>query len=84
MQYGGHERLSQWQSGRPGDRVLEVDVPLSYGLTGLQQPSLNTVAFNWDPTAPVGVYIKVRNISSINSNATGFYNWVIRSSEASS
>lgn len=54
--------MSLWQRARPGDRILEVDVPLSYGLFDVCQPvnSLNMVHFSWDPTKEVGVYIKVR------------------------
>lgn len=55
------EQISSWQKSRPGDRILEVDVPLSYGLFDVGQPgaALNTVHFTWDPTKEVGVYIKV-------------------------
>lgn len=55
------EQMTSWQQSRPGDRILEVDVPLSYGLCNVQQPNnaLNTVQFSWDPTKEVGAYIKV-------------------------
>lgn len=61
LQYMEREQMSIWQRSRPGDRILEVDVPLSYGLCDVSQPNniLNTVHFNWDPTKEVGVYIKV-------------------------
>lgn len=51
-----------WQRARPGERLLEVDVPLSYGMVDVYQPSPsnNSVEFMWDPTKEVGVYIKVR------------------------
>lgn len=54
--------MSLWQRSRPGDRILEIDVPLSYGLFDVVQPAttLNAVQFSWDPTKEVGVYIKVR------------------------
>lgn len=53
--------MSSWQKARPGDRILEVDIPLSYGLFEVLQPNsvLNVVQFNWDPTKEVGAYIKV-------------------------
>lgn len=62
LQYMEREQISSWQRARPGDRILEVDVPLSYGLFDVTQPSnaLNAVSFSWDPTKEVGVYIKVR------------------------
>lgn len=53
--------MTLWQKARPGDRILEVDVPLSYGAFDIVQPSnaLNIIHFSWDPTKEVGVYIKV-------------------------
>lgn len=58
--------MLSWQKSRPGDRILEVDVPLSYGAYDITQPSsaINLVQFSWDPTKEVGIYIKVR-ISSM-------------------
>lgn len=55
------EQMTLWQRSRPGDRILEIDVPLSYGLFDVVQPAsmLNAVQFSWDPTKEVGVYIKV-------------------------
>ncbi|KAB0805618.1 hypothetical protein PPYR_02588 [Photinus pyralis] len=66
LQYMEREQMSLWQQSRPGDRILEVDVPLSYGLCDVLQPSnaLNLIAFTWDPTKEVGVYIKVNCIST--------------------
>ncbi|GLV44658.1 gemini [Carabus blaptoides fortunei] len=66
LQYMEKEQMSLWQSSRPGDRIIEVDVPLSYGLCEVIQPpnQLNAVHFLWDPTKEVGVYIKVNCIST--------------------
>lgn len=60
--------MLSWQKARPGDRILEVDIPLSYGLFEVTQPTslLNVVQFNWDPTKEVGVYIKVNKLHSKN------------------
>lgn len=62
------EQMQQWQQSRPGERIIEVDVPLSYGLCHVSQPlsssSLNTVEIFWDPLKEVGVYIKVNCIST--------------------
>ena len=54
--------MAAWQASRPGDRIVEVDIPLSYGVYDVVQDQylLNTVEFLWDPTKEVGVYIKVR------------------------
>lgn len=59
-----------WQRARPGERLLEVDVPLSYGMVDVCQPSPsnNSVEFMWDPTKEVGVYIKVDCALEIKSN----------------
>lgn len=69
LQYMEKEQISSWQRARPGDRILEVDVPLSYGLFDVIQPTnaLNTVSFSWDPTKEVGVYIKVSFITSYST-----------------
>lgn len=64
LQYMEKEQMDAWQKARPGDRILEVDIPLSYGAFDITQPSsaLNVVSFVWDPTKEVGVYIKVRKV----------------------
>ncbi|KAL7737667.1 hypothetical protein ACLKA6_006071 [Drosophila palustris] len=68
LQFMEREQMQQWQQSRPGDRIIEVDVPLSYGLCHVSQPlsssSLNTVEIFWDPLKEVGVYIKVNCIST--------------------
>lgn len=60
--------MQQWQASRPGERIIEVDLPLSYGLCHVSQPLnpnyLNTVEILWDPMKEVGVYIKVNCIST--------------------
>lgn len=57
------EQIQQWLASRPGERIVEVDVPLSYGLCHVSQPLninlVNTVEVHWDPMKEVGVYIKV-------------------------
>lgn len=60
--------MQQWQASRPGERIIEVDLPLSYGLCHVSQPLnpnyLNTVEIFWDPMKEVGVYVKVNCIST--------------------
>ena len=62
------EQMQQWQASRPGERIIEVDLPLSYGLCHVSQPLnpnyLNTVEIFWDPMKEVGVYVKVNCIST--------------------
>ncbi|XP_053621269.1 transcription factor CP2 isoform X2 [Plodia interpunctella] len=65
LQYMEREQISQWHAERPGERIVEVDVPLSYGVIRVEQPaSLNSLHVFWDPTKDVGVYIKVNCIST--------------------
>ncbi|XP_050358826.1 transcription factor CP2 isoform X2 [Nymphalis io] len=65
LQYAEREQIAQWHAERPGDRILEVDVPLSYGVLRAELPaSLNALHVYWDPTKDVGVYIKVNCIST--------------------
>ena len=60
---------------RPGDRIMEIDVPLSYGIYDVVQDNnnLNVVEFVWDPTKEVGVYIKVSQtkIIVVSSSSSG-------------
>ncbi|XP_049882617.1 transcription factor CP2 isoform X2 [Pectinophora gossypiella] len=65
LQYMEREQIAQWHAERPSERILEVDVPLSYGVIRVEQPScLNALHVFWDPTKDVGVYIKVNCIST--------------------
>jgi transcription factor CP2-like protein len=65
LQYMEREQMHIWQSSRPGERILDIDIPLSYGLIHVNQTSLlNTAEIHWDPMKEVGVYIKVNCIST--------------------
>ncbi|CAL4111679.1 unnamed protein product, partial [Meganyctiphanes norvegica] len=66
LQYMEREQLQSWRQMRPGERILEIDIPLSYGVSDVTQDwkCLNNVEFDWDPTKEVGVYIKVNCIST--------------------
>ncbi|KAG0695893.1 Transcription factor CP2 [Chionoecetes opilio] len=66
LQYMERQQLDSWRQMRPGERILELDIPLSYGVFDVTQDSscLNTCEFDWDPTKEVGVYIKVNCIST--------------------
>lgn len=61
LQYMEKEKILAWQVSRPGERIVELDIPLSYGLFDVEQDSnmLNALSFLWDPTKEVGAYIKV-------------------------
>ena len=65
LQYMEREQMQIWQSSRPGERILDIDIPLSYGLIHVNQSALlNTAEILWDPMKEVGVYIKVNCIST--------------------
>jgi hypothetical protein len=75
------EQMAAWQVSRPGDRIVEVDIPLSYGIYDVFQDQylLNTVEFLWDPTKEVGVYIKVCTISLAFPNVSRLHGLVVSS-----
>ncbi|XP_055602369.1 uncharacterized protein LOC129751103 isoform X2 [Uranotaenia lowii] len=67
LQYMEREQMQLWQASRPGERILDVDIPLSYGLIQVQPNSsslLNTMEIYWDPMKEVGVYVKINCIST--------------------
>ncbi|XP_073973904.1 transcription factor CP2 like gemini isoform X2 [Rhodnius prolixus] len=66
LQFMEREQMAIWVASHPGDSILEVDLPLSYGIFDLNHDAinLNSVEFLWDPTKEVGVYIKVNCIST--------------------
>ena len=55
------EQIMAWRQANPGSRILEIDIPLSYGITDViqDQVNLNAATFTWDPAKEVGVFIKV-------------------------
>lgn len=69
------EQIAAWRMSRPGDRIVEIDVPLSYGIYDVVQDNnnLNVVEFVWDPTKEVGVYIKVLLYTCISFSLIYFY-----------
>lgn len=66
LRYIEREQMNAWQLSRPGDRLIEIDKPLSYGLLDtIEDPKhINSVQLLWDPTKEVGVFIKVNCIST--------------------
>uniref|UniRef100_A0A671XRN7 Transcription factor CP2-like 1 n=1 Tax=Sparus aurata TaxID=8175 RepID=A0A671XRN7_SPAAU len=66
LQYMEHQQLEGWRWNRPGDRILDIDIPLS---VGIQEPRshpmhLNTIEFLWDPVKNASVFIQVNCIST--------------------
>ncbi|XP_072260109.1 transcription factor CP2-like protein 1 [Pyxicephalus adspersus] len=66
LQYSERQQLESWQMSHPGDRILDLDVPLSVGVIDpVAHPStLNTIEFMWDPNKRTSVFIQVNCIST--------------------
>uniref|UniRef100_A0A672HK39 Transcription factor CP2-like 1 n=1 Tax=Salarias fasciatus TaxID=181472 RepID=A0A672HK39_SALFA len=66
LQYMEHQQLEGWRWNRPGDRILDVDVPLSVGIVEPRSHPLhlNTIEFLWDPVKNASVFIQVNCIST--------------------
>ncbi|XP_023687900.1 transcription factor CP2-like isoform X2 [Paramormyrops kingsleyae] len=66
LQYTEHQQLEGWRWNRPGDRILDLDVPMSVGMTDARSnpTQLNTVEFLWDPSKRTSVFIQVHCIST--------------------
>uniref|UniRef100_A0A096M6S9 Transcription factor CP2-like 1 n=1 Tax=Poecilia formosa TaxID=48698 RepID=A0A096M6S9_POEFO len=66
LQYMEHQHLEGWRWNRPGDRILDIDVPLSVGILDPRSDPLhlNTIEFLWDPLKNASVFIQVHCIST--------------------
>uniref|UniRef100_A0A674MQG3 Transcription factor CP2 n=1 Tax=Takifugu rubripes TaxID=31033 RepID=A0A674MQG3_TAKRU len=66
LQYTEHQQLEGWRWNRPGDRILDLDIPMSVGIIDprANPTQLNTVEFLWDPSKRTSVFIQVHCIST--------------------
>ncbi|XP_078085427.1 transcription factor CP2-like protein 1 [Mustelus asterias] len=66
LQYMEHQQLEGWRWSRPGDRILDMDVPLSAGIVDprANPTQLNTIEFLWDPAKRTSVFVQVHCIST--------------------
>uniref|UniRef100_A0A672YXB9 Transcription factor CP2-like 1 n=1 Tax=Sphaeramia orbicularis TaxID=375764 RepID=A0A672YXB9_9TELE len=66
LQYMEHQQLEGWRWNRPGDRILDIDIPLSVGILEPRSHPLhlNTIEFLWDPVKNASVFIQVNCIST--------------------
>jgi transcription factor CP2-like protein len=66
LQYMEAEQITEWSAKHPSERIIDVDLPLSYGvLEPVRDVNyINSVSFKWDPTRDTGVFIKVNCIST--------------------
>ncbi|XP_075379093.1 LOW QUALITY PROTEIN: uncharacterized protein LOC142419717 [Mycteria americana] len=60
------QQPERWRWSRPGDRILDIDIPLSVGILEPQtHPTLlNTAEFLWDPPRRTPVFVQVHCIST--------------------
>ena len=66
LQYMETEQIGEWRNSHPGERILDFDLPLSYGISDPQEDpkSTNSISFKWDPTRDTGVFLKVNCVST--------------------
>uniref|UniRef100_G3UDP1 Grh/CP2 DB domain-containing protein n=1 Tax=Loxodonta africana TaxID=9785 RepID=G3UDP1_LOXAF len=61
LQCTGHQQLGGWKWNRPGDRLHEVDIPGSVGITDTKT---NPNEFLWDPAKRSSAFIQAPCIST--------------------
>ncbi|XP_072226318.1 upstream-binding protein 1 isoform X1 [Leuresthes tenuis] len=66
LQYTEHQQLEGWRWNRPGDRLLDIDIPMSVGIVEQKtNPSqLNAAEFLWDLNKRASVFVQVHCIST--------------------
>ncbi|XP_059826299.1 transcription factor CP2-like protein 1 isoform X1 [Hypanus sabinus] len=66
LQYTERQQLESWRWNRPGDRILDLDLPLSVGILEPRADplQLNCVEFLWEPTKRTSVFVQVHCIST--------------------
>uniref|UniRef100_A0A8C5G680 Upstream-binding protein 1 n=1 Tax=Gouania willdenowi TaxID=441366 RepID=A0A8C5G680_GOUWI len=66
LQYTEHQQLEGWRWNRPGDRLLDIDIPMSVGIVEPKtHPSqLNAAEFLWDLNKRTSVFVQVHCIST--------------------
>ncbi|XP_072173911.1 transcription factor CP2-like [Diadema setosum] len=66
LQYTEQAQIHGWKTNRPGERILRIDLPLSYNIVKYNTASqnINAVEFFWDPSSTVGCFLQIHCISS--------------------
>ncbi|XP_078376231.1 transcription factor CP2-like isoform X2 [Oculina patagonica] len=66
LQVQESEKYEEWKNNRPADRILEIDVPMSSGVSNIRSKGslLNCYEFEWDPTKGSEVYVIINCVSS--------------------
>ncbi|RWS12326.1 Transcription factor CP2-like protein [Dinothrombium tinctorium] len=60
LQFMEKDLINQWKQQRQTERILDIDIPLSYGIFDIAHDSqdINRCEFMWDPTKETGVFVK--------------------------
>ncbi|MGH0124172.1 UNVERIFIED_CONTAM: hypothetical protein FKN15_016583 [Acipenser sinensis] len=63
LQYMEHQQLEGWRWNRPGDRLLDVDIPMSVGIIDprTNPNQLNAAEFLWDITKRTSVFVQQKS-----------------------
>lgn len=66
LQFREKMELMAWQNQRPSERILDIDLSLSYGIFDVipDLENINSCEFMWDPTREASVFLKVNCIST--------------------
>lgn len=66
LQVQESEKYEEWKNNRPADRILEIDVPMSSGVSNIRSKGnlLNCYEFEWDANKGSEVYIIINCVSS--------------------
>ncbi|XP_075872266.1 upstream-binding protein 1 isoform X2 [Nelusetta ayraudi] len=66
LQYTEHQQLEGWKWNRPGDRLLDLDIPMSVGMVEpkTHNSQLNAAEFLWDMKKRTSVFVQVHCIST--------------------
>ncbi|XP_041867994.1 upstream-binding protein 1 isoform X1 [Melanotaenia boesemani] len=66
LQYTEHQQLEGWKWNRPGDRLLDIDIPMSVGIVEpkTHTSQLNAAEFLWDINKRTSVFVQVHCIST--------------------
>ncbi|KAM4540073.1 upstream-binding protein 1 isoform 2-T2 [Odontesthes bonariensis] len=66
LQYTEHQQLEGWRWNRPGDRLLDIDIPMSVGIVeqNTNPAQLNAAEFLWDLNKRASVFVQVHCIST--------------------
>ena len=65
------EQISEWSLKHPGERIIDVDLPLSYGVYDPNRDTnnINCLSFKWDPTrgefvVEIWIFLGLNSISA--------------------